>query len=280
VHAFDYIGKRDIDELVLPCSNVGCDDVVERRHSRGHVQTDCLHAVIACKYKGIGCDVELKRKDMAVHEKDGHQHFHVAIISLQQTTKTQREATLALQATVNSQKSVVSKLQDNMQALEDTILSLQTTIKSLRPKIFVLSEYQKKKDESKQYLFPPFYTHPKGYRMALRVYANGRGDGEGTHVSVHAPLLEGENDAELKWPFIGQVTFMLLNQLEDKNHCTIAMVLDANDDARVGTAWGKPEFIPHTALAHDPVRNIQYLKDDTLYFLLSVDVADRKHWLE
>ena len=39
-------------------------------------------------------------------------------------------------------------------------------------------------------------------------------------------------------------------------------------------------FIPHSALGHDPVKNTQYLKDDTLYFRVFVEVVDHKPWLQ
>ena len=57
-----------------------------------------------------------------------------------------------------------------------------------------------------------------GTKCGWRVYANGNGDGKGTHVSVFAHLMKGDNDDYLTWPFTGTVTFELLDQLESKNH--------------------------------------------------------------
>uniref|UniRef100_A0A1X7T5K6 RING-type domain-containing protein n=2 Tax=Amphimedon queenslandica TaxID=400682 RepID=A0A1X7T5K6_AMPQE len=57
-----------------------------------------------------------------------------------------------------------------------------------------------------------------GYKMMLCVYANGHGRGKGTHMSCYTVLVPGEYDDELGWPFEGEVTVELLNQLEDKNH--------------------------------------------------------------
>ena len=54
--------------------------------------------------------------------------------------------------------------------------------------------------------------------MCIKVYANGRGDGAGIHVSVYAYLVQGRNDDNLPWPFTGKVTITLLNQLADENH--------------------------------------------------------------
>jgi TNF receptor-associated factor 4 len=241
----------------VPCPNNACRVKRQRQHVSGHV-SKCPHTVTPCKYEGIGCNKKMKRKDMAAHEEDDQFHLHMAL------------------ETVASQQCAISKLQ---QTMEDKIYSLQVTVNTLRPKIFVLIEYQNKRKAGRPFKFSPFYTHPNGYHMALRVDANGEGDGEGTHVSVFAPILEGEHNAELKWPFIGVVMFTLLNQLEDKNHHTLTLSFDATDNARVGSAWGLAQFIPHSALVHDQVKNTQYLKDDTLYFRMSVKVADCKPWL-
>ena len=90
-------------------------------------------------------------------------------------------------------------------------------------------------------------------------------------------MLEGEYDAKLKWPFVGEITFTLLNQLADKNHCTADMVLGAcYTQYMFGALGGVPKFIPHSALPCNHLKNSQYLKDDTLYFRVSVEDA---HWL-
>ena len=137
---------------ILPCPNAGCATRIKRQEVSEHV-SKCPHTVIPCKYKGIGCDAELKREDMAAHEQDDKLHLHMAletVNTLQQTTKLQQVAIDSLQI----------------------------------GKMFVLSEYQKKKEASEEFTFPPFYTHPHGYHMALRVYTKGWGIAEGTRVSA------------------------------------------------------------------------------------------------
>ena len=242
---------------LIPCPNAGCGDTIERQQVCKHVHTKCLYAVIPCKYKGIGCDTELKRKDMAAHEQDDKIHLHLAL----DTVKSQQVAINYLRATVKSlQIHMVSKDKESV--------------------TFRLPEYWKKKEAKEVFQFPPFYTHPNGYHMALRVHANGYGDGEGTHVSVFARILEGEYDAGLKWPFIGSVTFTLLNQIKDTHHKTVIAPFTTEKDIRTGEDWGYHDFIPHSALAHNPVKNTQYLKDDKLYFKIFVEVTDRKPWLD
>ena len=246
---------------ILPCPNAGCGTRIQRQDVSEHV-SKCPHTVIPCKYKGIGCDTELKRGDMAAHEQDDKLHLHMAL----ETVNTLQQTTNFQQVSIDSQLVAIDSLQVKVDLLQEG-------------KLFVLSEYQKKKEANEKFQFPPFYSHPHGYHMALRVDANGWGAAKGTHVSVYAPILEGEYDAELKWPFIGKITFTLLNQLEDKNHKIETRLCDATHNARVGNARGFNYFTPHSALAHDPVKNTQYLKDDKLYFRITVEAADYKPWL-
>ena len=120
--------------------------------------------------------------------------------------------------------------------------------------------------------------------MDIRVDSNGYSSGNGTHVFVYAHFLKGNSDDKLSWPFVGEVTFTLLNQLEDKNHFSRTVNILAENNIRlVGGQfdnWGYPEFIPHSMLDYDPGENTQYLKDDTLYFRASVTIPNHNPWLE
>ena len=69
-------------------------------------------------------------------------------------------------------------------------------------------------------------------------------------MSLFVSILEGEYDAELKWPFVGEVTVTLLNQLQDVNHHTKVIRFNAINDRHAGESWGFPTFIAHSALAH------------------------------
>jgi len=45
---------------------------------------------------------------------------------------------------------------------------------------------------------PPFY-YGDGYKLCLAVYANGKGAGARTHVSVELLQMKGEHDDKLRW---------------------------------------------------------------------------------
>ena len=117
--------------------------------------------------------------------------------------------------------------------------------------------------------------------MCLIVYANGNGDGKQSYVSVSVKILNGKHDNTLKWPFIGNYFFELLNQLEDKSHHTKTLNIKSGDKAIVGSisSLGCDKFISRSKLSHNSY-NTHYLKDDTLYFRVTVTPSDHKPWLK
>ena len=139
---------------------------------------------------------------------------------------------------------------------------------------FVITNFTERKSSNRVWYSPPFYTHPQGYKMCLRVYANG--DGKGTHVSVYTHLMRGEFDDLLKWPFQGRVVLQLCNQLEDKRHHghTISFSKAADpkaisrvtDGERAEAGRGTSTLIAHKDLNFNPANNCQYLKNDHLHF--------------
>ena len=253
----------------VPCP--GCGDAVERQQVPEHV-SKCPHTVIPCKYKGIGCDAELERKDMAAHEQDDKLHLHMAL----DTVTSQQDAMDQQRDAIEQQEDAIEQQQDAINLLQDDVRTLQ----KYKTPTFALTEYQKKKEAKNGFSSPSFYTRPNGYHMKIRVHANGDGTCVGTHVSVFAHILGGRYDARLNWPFVGQVTVTLLNQLENDNHHTKTINFTSQKNAMAGKNLGTPWFISHHKLAHDPDENTQYLKDDTLYFRVNAEVADHKPWLE
>ena len=225
----------------VTCPKDGCNEKVQRQHIRSHILLSCKQTTVHCNYVHAGCEVKLKRKDMPAHEQDYEAHF---------------------------------------KAVLHTISLLRQERKHGEPITFKLTDYRKKKELNELVMSCPSYISPNGYRVAIIVDVNGIKDGEGTHVTVVAAFLRGKYDAQLKWPFTGRIVFTLLNQLEDNNHHQVGATLTAAKNIQVGHDLGKSMFIAHSALGYDAVNNTQYLKDDTLYFKMSVESADYKPWLQ
>ena len=149
---------------------------------------------------------------------------------------------------------------------------------SLPPCELVMTDYSKHKRDGDVWYSPPFYTGPGGYKMCLRVYANGYGDGVGTHVSVFVNLMRGEHDDKLTWLFRGDITIQLMNQKRDQDHVeNIADFADGNGAAgsetsgrvtseeRAKCSWGFHNFISHTKL-ESTTDTQQYLKNNRIKF--------------
>lgn len=88
----------------------------------------------------------------------------------------------------------------------------------LVPYEFTFNNYARRCESPELWFCRPFYSHPCGYKICIRVAPQGLGNGEGTHVSIHTYLMKGEYDDNLRWPFRGDVTIQLLNQLGDECH--------------------------------------------------------------
>ena len=137
-----------------------------------------------------------------------------------------------------------------------------------------MTEYSKHKRDGDIWYSPPFYTGPGGYKMCLKVYANGKGDGAGTHVSVYVYLMRGEHDDKLTWPFRGDITIQLVNQNRDQDHVEYIEVFDdeaaafgdvsdrVTEGERAKVGWGEQELVSHTKLESTK----QYLKNDCIKF--------------
>ena len=120
---------------------------------------------------------------------------------------------------------------------------------------------------------PPFYVGRFGYKVCARLYPNGDGIGNGTHMSIFFVVMRGEYDALLPWPFLQKVHFRLIDQ--DR-------IRDAYDAFRpepnsssfkrptsdMNIASGCPTFISHMEL-----RQGGYIRNDTMYIKIKVDTC-------
>ena len=239
------IHDNKCEKKVVTCPNEDCTETFQRQSIPHHLNK-CDYSEIPCKYQIIGCDVEMIRKDMPVHEEDDKLHLHMALDEIA-TMKQQRE--------------------------EDARRNCALLT-------FELTGFAEKKDDGDQFYSPTFYSSPKGYHMRIIVDANGCETGEDTHISTFVHILEGKYDDIINWPLAGKVTCEILNQLEDRNHFNRIVNMEETNMV-VGENWGYFMFFPHSQLAYDPDKNTQYLKDDTMYFRVSVDIPDdHKPWLE
>ena len=233
--------------LPVKCSNDDCEVVCPRNTLSVH-EGNCPKGIITCEYSSVGCVKRMKREEQEEHNDQSlKQHLQFAVCR-------------------------INTLQQNPNF-----------------KVFKLGGYSSKKVNNKSWSSPSFYSSPGGYKLFLGVRVNGTGSGRGTHVSCFTYLSPGDYDDTLEWPFQGKVIIELLNQLEDKNHrkYTITYGESTSEKAKErvaqggrGEGWGWPEFVSHLQLDYNPSTNCHYLKDDCLYFRVTVHTSSKtKPWL-
>ena len=122
---------------------------------------------------------------------------------------------------------------------------------------------------------PPFYTSPHGYRLCLRAYLNGDGDGKGTHISLFVVIMKSEFDDLLAWPFTHEVTLTLINQkypTEPKKCITHKFKPSPKSSSfqkpveTFNIASGFPSFTKIETLSDS-----NFNKNDTVYFRVKLD---------
>ena len=248
------------DSHTFQCPN-GCGAAPSRRGFSQHLE-ECPEQLVYCKFSMLGCDAVLPRKSMEHHIATSPEH----------STEFLLQHIMMLTDLVSQlcAKSGVSNSLEQKTWLMNKILQKEP----VPPWVIKMEGFQAKKEQNEEWFSDPVYSHFGGYKMCLKVVANGH---FGTHVSVYVYLMRGDNDDNLKWPFKGTIKVSLLNQLENGYHRT-EEVWSRSDNVwertsgrvtegeRGKTGWGQSQFISHQYLSYKVGKNCQYLKDDTLFF--------------
>ena len=259
------------DDMPLPCPG-GCGRRgLVRRNMAQHLSTECPDELVACTYTIAGCQEVVKRKDLQKHMRDKDQHIDTILSSYVSQSLFVRDLVYAIKCNKHENLQASSLPLPFCNWLQNT-----PTCYPRPPWVIKMEGLQEKKESDEDRYTDPVYSHFGGYKMCLRVGANGYGDGKGTHVSVYICLMRGDNDDNLKWPFKGTIKVSLLNQLEDGQHHT-REPWSPDDDIpeltsgrvtgkeKASRSWGQRKFISHQDL-QTVGESCQYLKDNTLFF--------------
>ena len=266
----DYYNKRDIvtekhypvcEQFPVECPNKCPMQSLKRIDFKLHLK-QCPLQVIECPFSSVGCMVQLPRREMEAHEQDAvHRHLRM-MMSLLQPKPTQEPSPSPYATMEHSQY-----------------------LFNLPPVEFTIMNFIKIKESNAEWISPPFYTHPHGYKLCLVVYPNGLYRGKGTHMSVFLSLLEGKYDNCLSWPMEVSVIIELLNWREDKGHHeqTVMFNSDHRDVYNQVTKEGiklsplYTKFINHSTLYYRAATNTEYLRDDCLRLNVTETAVHHAH---
>lgn len=150
--------------------------------------------------------------------------------------------------------------------------------------IWKIDDFKKKREAEAKGQPPclssvPFHIGRCGYKMAMKAYLNGDGEGRGSHLSLYVVLMPGDFDALLQWPFRQTVSLSVLDQSGACNHRSLSFRPDPTNkcfqqpapESASNVAVGFPCFIPLNALEN--AQNAAYVKDDTLFVKAKVDMT-------
>ena len=215
------------------CPNKCSTEKIERRFLQHHLKEKCPLEMIPCKFAFAGCKTKVQRQSMKEHLKYSKDD-HLELMALECTN---------LKAELVNLELIVAKIASK------PLFS--------QPPDFIVDDFERLKNNDEEWYSPSFYTHIGGYKMCLKITANGQAGGKRTHVSLYVYMMKGEFDSHLKWPFKGEITVELVNQKEGGEKCERKPVehTDECDDnfqkvteGDRGKGWGYPQFISHSDL--------------------------------
>ncbi len=161
------------------------------------------------------------------------------------------------------------------EVLKRRSFSLECSI-GLPPFSFIMDNLQEHLRLNTIFFSPPFYSRIGGYRFRIKVTPNGIFFGEGTHISLTVYIMKGVFDDYLGWPFRGNITVALLDQLNDLDHKFEMLTFDKGTSIKAsgrvlnGDINEKGlvmyEFFDHSWLKPNSKKRKVYVKDDKLLF--------------
>ena len=275
----DHVEECPLQVIDCPFEYAGCKESLLRKDMPDHItQSLALHMSL----QATSHQQELKKLTSRISELEATvqlrelevKNLLQGVVNQQQCkTQVSKEIKQAQEQALNNHPAGM-EIRENRSDIEQEILKhlksiVHNFLAELVPFSFSMPDFEHKKSTNSSWYSTSFYTHPRGYKMCLRVEANGLNDGKNSHVSVYLCVVRGEYDESLKWPFRGAVTVQLLNQLGgDEHHTKIIPLTDKSDyyfkravlEERSSEGWGFHDFISQSCLLPN------YLKDDCLKF--------------
>ena len=148
----------------------------------------CKLEPVECPFHEAGCKDNVVREEFHLHMNRSQQSHQLVLLRAFQESQAKLYITTL-------------KLLETRKELEESKRkpAKQMTLKHIGDEVnLCLNDYSLYKHTNKVWYSPPFYFEGS-YKLCLAVYANGKGAGAGTHVSVELLQMKGEHDDKLSW---------------------------------------------------------------------------------
>jgi len=272
--------EEDMKMLKKDIAKQAAQHKIEIQSLQGNIEA------LSSRISAVTCPSTAKSSDLSYVEGTTCTLRHsVDSLSIQaQTIKKDSEQTGGLQTGIGQCITAINQVNGllNDDGLKVNMLAVRNINGIL---IWKLNEVEKRIEEARtgkilSLYSPPFFTSLHGYRMCLRLYLDGDGQGKGTHVSLFLVIMKSNNDNLLSWPFKQKVTLYLLNQQDPYN--TRAHIAQAFRPTETSTSFQKPMGPFNTASGFPrfaPIAKLydkSYVQDDCMYFKVKIDMTDLK----
>ena len=141
--------------------------------------------------------------------------LRVTLASLQESHTTLAVSHAGLQADSKQLKTENQTLKEENTQLRQELTALSQEVKTkvsvevvprtsipLGPPVLIMTGFQQHKINNDYWHSPPVYTHHQGYKICLKVYANGFMEGKGKYITTAVKFMKGEFDNSQNGHFV------------------------------------------------------------------------------
>ena len=264
---------EDCEEFPLDCPN-GCsregeDGVreVKRKDIPVHLDNHCPLQKLQCPYWDHGCKEELERRHTNTHEREFlHIHYRLSMTKAEQKHNESTQLLtnrIAVLEKENSDKDLQIASLTKSLSLQLPTGRLEWKVKEVKWKI------QSKEDTFSD----PFYV--RLYKCQICVDWDYKNTG---NIGVFIHIMKGDFDAKLHWPIRYKYTFILINQINCKNHFVFSYVIKKADFKRLPECFKRPSDYKNRGLGHGSfisntaILEEKYYKQDSIALHISVEL--------
>ena len=250
----------------VPCPNQ-CGSTIQRQNIDSHVADECPLTTINCDFHHVGCAVKLSRQDMLEHLRE-NLPTHVSLLA---SSHVKQQDDLAEQKAINiKQQAQINKQHEEIRALRMQVVSLP---------VLAMTNYRQHKTNKVRWYSLPVYTHHQGYKICLGVNIVEGFVSTQVYIKVHVFFMRGEFDDSLKWPFQGEISIQLLDQVNGEQNAKFEMNYDRSTIIKACSRVTKGERATDgQAINKCFLSETKYLQNDTLFFqICSVRLLNSIH---
>ena len=196
-YPLEYIGGHHTvcPRFPIACPNRCGAQNIKRKYVESH-RAECPRQLVECTFADAGCDARFERCELESHlNKNQNKHLFQMMKDYRETKLKLNKARKELRALNGKFVTALRLLKQGKELDEDLLMTFSQTLSKCGDAVeIVMSKFPEYRRSGKVWHSPPFY-YGEGYKMCLAVYANGVGEGAGTHVSV-ALVLCGASEGD------------------------------------------------------------------------------------